>query len=238
MKQKLEKIKSMMNNEPKLFVLLLILILFIIIFIIYRIADKYMNYEKKDTINAYTHVISQQTTFNADITINRREEILSLKAPENINLNNSIVYSKDKIIFPEKEILVLTSDVNKYYKISKYTYIKDNNLVTTKFKKDLGEYFIYNGNNLYFFINGGTLKTDLDSIELNDLVEVNVQKGYIEYYQYKENKIGRIKYKNNIEFKNHYYKVDLLNNTLGNEKTMLPGSTEYLENITSLDKKK
>ena len=237
MKKILERIKSMMNNEPKLFVLILILILFIIIFIIYRIADKYMNYEKKETISVYTHVISKQIPFDADITVNRRKEILSIKAPENINLNNNILYSKDKIIFPEKEILVLTTDVNKIYKLSKYSYISDSNLVTTKFKKDLGEYFIYNGNNVYFFINGGTLKTDLDSIDLNDYTEIKVQKGYIEYYEYKENKIGRIKYKGSIEYKNHYCKVDLLNNTLSNEKLMLPSSTEFLENITSISKK-
>lgn len=237
MKKILERIKSMMNNEPKLFVLILILILFMIIFIIYRIADKYMNYEKKETISVYTHVISEQIPFDADITVNRRKEILSIKAPENINLNNNILYSKDKIIFPEKEILVLTTDVNKIYKVSKYAYISDSNLVTTKFKKDLGEYFIYNGNNVYFFINGGTLKTDLDSIDLNDYTEIKVQKGYIEYYEYKENKIGRIKYKGSIEYKNHYCKVDLLNNTLSNEKLMLPSSTEFLENITSISKK-
>ena len=237
MKKILERIKSMMNNEPKLFVLILILILFIIIFIIYRIADKYMNYEKKETISVYTHVISKQTTFDADITVNRRKEILSIKAPENINLNNNILYSKDKIIFPEKEILVITSDVNKIYKLSKYAYISDSNLVTTKFKKDLGEYFIYNGNNVYFFVNGGTLKTDLDSIDIDNYTTVKVQKGYIEYYEYKENKIGRIKYKSKIEFKNHYCKVDLLNNSLSNEKIMLPSSTEFLENITSISKK-
>ena len=237
MKKILERIKSMMNNEPKLFVLILILILFMIIFIIYRIADKYMNYEKKETISVYTHVISEQIPFDADITVNRRKEILSIKVPENINLNNNILYSKDKIIFPEKEILVLTTDVNKIYKVSKYAYISDSNLVTTKFKKDLGEYFIYNGNNVYFFINGGTLKTDLDSIDLNDYTEIKVQKGYIEYYEYKENKIGRIKYKGSIEYKNHYCKVDLLNNTLSNEKLMLPSSTEFLENITSISKK-
>ena len=79
MKKILERVKSMMNNEPKLFVLILILILFIIIFIIYRIADKYMNYEKKETISVYTHVISKQTTFDADITVNRRKEILRIR---------------------------------------------------------------------------------------------------------------------------------------------------------------
>ena len=135
------------------------------------------------------------------------------------------------------KISVITSDVNKIYKVSKYAYISDSNLVTTKFKKDLGEYFIYNGNNVYFFVNGGTLKTDLDSIDINDYTTVKVQKGYIEYYEYKENKIGRIKYKGNIEFKNHYCKVDLLNNSLSNEKIMLPNSTEFLENITSISKK-
>lgn len=238
MKKILEKIKSMMNNEPKAFVLVLIIILFIIIFIIYRIADKYMNYEKKETLSAYTYVINKKVDFKTDITVNRRKEILSIKVPENINLKNNILYSKEKIIFPEKEILILTSDVNKIYKLSKYSYIEGNNLVTTKFKKDLGEYFVYNGNNLYFFINGGTLKTDLDSVDLNDYTEVKVQKDYIEYYEYKENKIGRLKYKNSIEYKNHYHKVDLLNNTLGNEKIMLPNSTEYLENIMSISKNK
>ena len=69
------------------------------------------------------------------------------------------------------------------------------------------------------------------------IVDVIRLTGRCKYYEYKENKIGRIKYKGSIEYKNHYCKVDLLNNTLSNEKLMLPSSTEFLENITSISKK-
>ena len=48
MKKLNKKIKSIMNTQPKAFVLLLIIILFIVIFVLYRVADKYFNYEKQE----------------------------------------------------------------------------------------------------------------------------------------------------------------------------------------------
>lgn len=238
MKKIINKLKSMMNNEPKLFVLLLILVLFIIVFIIYRIADVYLNHEYHEQNNYYIYIAGNKTPFKGDTLINKKKEISNISSKTNLDLDGYFIYSKSKVIFTEKMIVLDLSDNYKLYKTNKFTYLNDGKIITKDYKEEYGHYVFYNGHSKYLFVDGGTLKSGDSAAELYGITEVRVLNDKIDYYNYDLDKYGSMKLSGNATFTNGYYKIDLINRTIGNDNTLIPSNTKYLDSITKLKEKK
>ena len=238
MKKNINKIKSMMNNEPKLFVLLLILVLFIIVFIIYRVADIYLNHEYHEQNNYYIYIAGNKTPFKGDTLINKKKEISNVSSKTNLDLDGYFIYSKSRVIFTERMIVLDLSDNYKLYKTSKFTYLNNGNIITKYYNGEYGHYVFYNGHSKYLFVDGGTLKSGENTAELYGITEVRVLNDKIDYYNYDLDKYGSMKLSGNAIFTNGYYKIDLINRTIGNDNTLIPSSTKYLDDISVLKEKK
>ena len=117
MKKIIDKLKSMMNNEPKVFVLLLTLVLFIIVFVTYRIADIYLNHEYHEQNNYYIYVAGNKTKFKGDTLINKKKVISNITTKSNLTLDGYIIYSKSRAVFTEKMIVVILNNNYKDYKV-------------------------------------------------------------------------------------------------------------------------
>lgn len=238
MKKIIEKLKSMMNNEPKLFVLLLILVLFIIVFIIYRIADVYLNHEYHEQNNYYIYIAGNKTPFKGDTLINKKGVISNISTKTNLDIDGYIVYSKSKVVFTEKMIVLDLNNNYKLYKTNKFTYLNNGNIITKDYDEEYGHYVFYNGHSKFVFVDGGTLKSGGNTAELYGITEVRVLNDKIDYYNYDLDKYGSMKLSGPVTFSNGYYKIDLINRTIGNDNTLIPSSTKYLEDISSLKEKK
>lgn len=238
MKKIIDKLKSMMNNEPKLFVLLLILVLFIIVFIIYRIADVYLNHEYHEQNNYYIYIAGNKTPFKGDTLINKKGVISNISTKTNLDIDGYIVYSKSKVVFTEKMIVLDLNNNYKLYKTNKFTYLNNGNIITKDYDEEYGHYVFYNGHSKFVFVDGGTLKSGGNTAELYGITEVRVLNDKIDYYNYDLDKYGSMKLSGPVTFSNGYYKIDLINRTIGNDNTLIPSSTKYLEDISSLKEKK
>ena len=238
MKKIIDKLKSMMNNEPKLFVLLLILVLFIIVFIIYRIADVYLNHEYHEQNNYYIYIAGNKTPFKGDTLINKKGVISNISTKTNLDIDGYIVYSKSKVVFTEKMIVLDLNNNYKLYKTNKFTYLNNGNIITKDYDEEYGHYVFYNGHSKFVFVDGGTLKSGGNAAELYGITEVRVLNDKIDYYNYDLDKYGSMKLSGPVTFSNGYYKIDLINRTIGNDNTLIPSSTKYLEDISSLKEKK
>lgn len=233
MKKISKKIKSIMNTQPRLFVLLLIIILFIVIFILYRVADKYLNYEKQEQGTYYTYIGDSKVKFDGKISINRKGIISGFETDKDLDLSNYVIYSKNRIIFPTSMILI-TQENYELYNLIPYSYISKNNIITKDSNKNIEHYVIFDGKNKYFFVDGGELNVDGTIIKIKGNCEINVSKD-LNYYDYKSSKYEEIKEPKSVTYTNSYYKVNLVNDTIGQDEIKLPNSTNYLPTLKEYD---
>ena len=238
MKKLIEKLKSMMNNEPKVFVLLLILVLFIIVFITYRIADIYLNHEYHEQNNYYIYVAGNKTPFKGDTLINKKKVISNVTTKSNLTLDGYIIYSKSRVIFTENMIVLDLTNNYKIYKTGAYSYLNKGHIITKNYNEKYGRYIFYNGHGKYLFVDGGILTVGNSTVELSGTTEVRVMQDKVDYYNHDLDKYGSMKLSGNVTYKNGYYTVDLVNKTVGNDNTLIPSSTKYLDNISSINEKK
>ena len=239
MKKVIDKLKSMMNNEPKVFVLLLILTLFIIVFVTYRIADIYLNHEYHEQNNYYIHVAGSKAPFKADTLINKKKVISNITPKSNLNLDGYIIYSKSRVVFSEKMIVLDLTDDYKLYRTTPFTYLSNGNIITKDYNEKYGKYVFFNGRTKFVFVDGGILKSGDSSVELSGITEVRIQIDQVDYYNYDLDKYGSIKLSDNITYTNGYYTVNLSDKTAGSDgNIIIPSSTKYLDNISSKNEKK
>ena len=107
------------------------------------------------------------------------------------------------------------------YYANKYSYItneKDNNILTTeKYNNRLGHYFLFDGYDLYFFIDEVKLNIDKNtSITLSPLSYVKAKSGsYLSYYDKKTDIYKTINSTNNsMIVENNYYKVNVITDSI------------------------
>lgn len=233
MKKIIDKIKSLMSNHPRIFVLILVLILIMVIFVIYRIADKYMNYSKIENESYYMYVGEVKHEFDAEVSINRKGVISKIEPSININWSSSPIFSKEKIVFPKDMIIVVFAENYYEYRLMPFSYInRDGDLVTKDFDNKIDNYVIYDGVDTYFFSDEGTLVVGDSTVNLsaNSYVICNSKKIY--YYDYEENLTGSIDLTDNAKYKSTGYVVDLYNDSVGNDGTLLPRSLDYIDFIS------
>ncbi len=238
MKKMMNKLKSMMNNEPKVFVLLLTLVLFIIVFITYRIADVYLNHEYHEKGNYYIHIAGNKVPFQGDTLINKKKVISNITTKSNLSLDGYIIYSKSKVIFTEKMIVLDLTEGYRLYKTNEFTYLSKGNIITKDYNEEYGKYVFYNGHTRFLFVDDGVLSSGGSSVELSGITEVRMQLDKVDYYNHDLDKYGSIPLNGEVTYTNGYYKVNLTDKTVGNKKLAIPSSTKYLDNITSIKEKK
>ena len=232
MKKIIEKIKRIMNDHPRIFVVLLLLILLIVIFIIYRIADKYLNYSTVEKTEMYTYVGTQKLEFDADMTISRKGLISDIKPEININFDSAPIYTNDKIIFTNDEIIIFPQENYLEYRLQPFTYISDGKLITKDFDENIEHYFIYDGLDTYFFSDEGEIIVGESKIKLSKYSYLICSSNRIDYYDTTTNNIGSIEISNTAEYKTDYYTVNISEDTVGESGNILPNSVKYIKFIS------
>lgn len=233
MKKFIEKIKSVMNNHPRLSVLFLLLILLIVIMIIYRIADKYMNNSTTETGTYYTYVGEIKYDFDADATINKKLVINNLKPANKMDFSSNPIIGEKRIIFPKDMLAVMPSDNYAEYRTLPYTYISEDKLITKDYNETLENYFLYDGEDTYFFSDAGTLEYNGNVISLSKYSYIVCSSESLIYYDYENDKVGKIDYTGNAVFKSNYYLVSVSGDYVGSDGNILPSGVEYIDTIAN-----
>ncbi|MEE3343336.1 MAG: hypothetical protein VZS44_04515 [Bacilli bacterium] len=219
-----KKITTYIKENFKLIIpLALIAVLFIAFFVYYKISilDNYREYKK---ITAIQYFQGKKYQYTATIGLNRKKEIVELSTKDyNINYDSTPIYyrNQNKAILPTNMSVVMPTLGCAQYLTPKYSLITEKKgnyyLKTTKYDGKLGHYFLYNGLDLYFFLDEATLNINNQKIKLGPLsyVYTNSSNRNISYYDKKKDIAKTIEakdYKTTVE--NDYYIVNISTNEI------------------------
>ena len=212
----INKIKEFFMSYYKLIIpVSLILVLFIAFLIYYKISV-YDGVTKEETGQFYQYFYGQRYDYEGVVSTNRRDEIVDFKTDDyDIKFDSTPIYykNKDKVIFPSDVSVVMPTLNCAEYRAGKYSYItksKDNYIMTSKKYNDrMGRYFIYDGEDMYFFLDEVTLTVGKREIKLSPLSYVIARyNDYVYYYDKKTDVAESIKVDHDDSFvKNDYYKI-------------------------------
>ena len=215
----IKKITTFFKENYKLIIpLTLIAVVFISFFVYYKISilDNYREYKKTKVIQYF---YDKKYEYNATIGFNRKKEIVEFSTKDyDITFDSTPIYYRDeeKVILPSNMSVVMPTLNCSEYLAPKYSLItnKKNNyyLKTKKYDNKLGHYFLYDGLDLYFFIDSTKLTINGQEIKLSPLsyVYTSSTNQNVSYYDHKTDTSKTIEskdYKTTIE--SDYYKVNI-----------------------------
>ena len=160
----LDKIKRQKISPSILVVIILVLIL-ICSFVLFFEVNEYRNITKEE-VDLYYYFTTLRTDFNASVTKDSNDLIIDLKS-ENVSIDSTPLYFKDnenQMILPYNTEIVYPYKHYPMYKTGKYSmvYSKNGNIYINSEagKGRLYDCFLYDGENLYTFIEETTIKVD------------------------------------------------------------------------------
>ena len=197
MKDIIEKIKK---NKKTLGIALagILLIILIIVVISIFFAKKDLNEYKIKNENIYMYFGEEKFEFNSDVILDNDNNVTSLKSNnKKLELYSEPVYikNKKKVIFPKNMNVVFPKSSFKQYKVNYYTVLtKDNGdykLTNKNLNYRISNSFLYDGNDLYFFITEGTVTFSNQSIKIPPMsyVSYTYGNGELYIYNYDEDKV-------------------------------------------------
>ncbi len=215
----LKKIINFFKTNYKLIIpMSLMLVLFIAFFLYYKvsISDNYREYKNKEV---YQYFYDKKYEYNAKIGFNRKKEIVEITTKDyDITYDSTPIYyqNENKVILPSDMSVVMPTLNCSEYLSPKYSLItKKNNTILLKTKKydnKLGHYFLYNGQNLYLFLDEVKLTINNQEIKLSPLsyVQISSVNPTVSYYDKKTDTYKSVTakdFKTTVE--NDYYKVNI-----------------------------
>lgn len=236
------KISDFVKKNYKISIPIILLLVVFIAFILYYFVSKSNLFNKEETISAYQYYSVDKSAYSLKISKDSKGVIKSITPVEvDVVYDSTPIYdSKDGniVIFPSKMSVVAPVMNCSEYLTNQFSYIKlDNkkyNLVTKKFNSALGHYFLYDGKDLYFFIEDVTLVVDGNKIELSPYSYVVAQRKKLSYYNKKDDKYVTLDTKSYDNYVyNEFFKVYVNGDYIesGSEKVLLTVDLDTLSDI-------
>ena len=245
MKEKTNNLKTIIKDNYKLIIPIILMIVLFVAFLIYYKVMISNNYTKDETVKVFQYFYEKKYEYDLTLSKNRKDVIVDLK-PQNITVN----YDSTPIYYQEKDIIILPEDMSVVmptlscaeYLSKGYSYITYEkgtyNLTTDKYNKKLNHYFLYDGKDLYFFIEPVTLTVNNEKIELSSLSYVIAKyNNSITYYDKKTDTFKIIDtIDDNSLIENKYYSINISKDSLNYQGTNLL-LTSSIEKLITIDKK-
>lgn len=172
----------------------LILIIVIVVIIIGN-----LNSTTTENHDFYQWYSGQKVEYKGQLTFTRKEGLTELKATDRkVTLDSTPVYyadENDKVIFPEDMAIVYQNNNGMMYRINHFAdIIEENgsiyletNLATKTNKTKLEKAFLYDGQDLYFFLERTTITVNGTNYEVSPLSYAIVRyKQNVEIYNYEK----------------------------------------------------
>lgn len=245
MKEKLNNIKLIIRDNSKIIVPAIVITIILIVTFITLYFYKYNSYHKEEKLVLYNYVTVDKNEFDCTMSTNRKKEIIKLEVDKNTIVDSFPMYNRDKkiVIFPKSMSVVYAA--NEFYQYStndnSYIYYDVNNykLIDKDYNDSVRHSFLYDGNNLYFFLDKVKLKIGDKTVELSPLsmVIANLNNNVL-YYDYESDTANLVKYaKQDVIAENKYYSINLMQdkvNYYGNTKLLM----DQLDSLAKISSKK
>ena len=229
------------NNYKTFIPLLVFLVLLLTIFIFYR-QYRYDNYRNKETLAVYKEILGDTVEFKVNLFTNKDKALMEIKPiNKTITTDSNPIYYKDKLgaIFASEMSIIFPLEGNKEYRINKNSiYEKVGNLhylTNQGIKKDYLYFFLYDGDDLYFFTTPVTIKiNDKDYKTVGEMSYIKLVDNTLIYYD-KESNTSEVVELNNedIIVYNDIFSLNIRTDRIGNNKLL----TKKLSALTNINKK-
>lgn len=226
--------KNKKLNSSILAIIILVLLL-VCSFVLFFEINGYRTIQE-EKFDFYYYFANQRLDFNGKVTFNSRDKILSLSG-EGITLLSSPVYysNTDAMILPSNMEIVQPYKNSPMHNLGTFSKIYyRGNYLYANIENGIGrlyDCFLYDGNDLYVFIDDTTVIIGEDRYELNPMSFIEVSRDTIEIYNKKTdfytvlpNTTGAMAYTNE-------YSVDLVSDSVTYNSTyyLLMKKPEALE---------
>ena len=241
----MEKIIKYIKENYKLMIPIVLMIVLFLAFIIYYKVSISNTYTKDTEGKFYQYFYDKKYEYTGVVTTNKRDEVVDFKTSDyEINFDSTPIYyqDKNKVILPSNMSVVMPTLSCAEYLSKGFSTItfKDEvyNLVTNKYNNKLNHYFLYDGKDLYFFIENVTLKYNSEEVTLSPFSYVIAKSGkYISYYDKKNDIFKTIELDSDeIMVSNDYYKINVMKDMLDYQGTNVV-LTSGIDNLNTIDKK-
>ena len=174
--------------------IMLVIVLIVIIFLVVMYLGK-LNTEKVVDVDFYQYFGGKKVEYTGSQQISKKGEITLISTKDsNIQLDSTPIYYKNeenKVLFPEAMLEITPLDNGKTTKINKFTnIIKEDESIYLEGKdekKQVSNRFIYDGEDLYFFIEKTKIVIGDEEYEISPLSYViTTYKNGVEIYNYEK----------------------------------------------------
>lgn len=193
----------------------------------------------------YQYVMGDKVEYKGSLKIERKNDITEITSEEgSIYLTSIPVYYNDglnKSILPEDMAIAFPMSNGALYKVNGLSTIYidyDGTVYLEKgdLKKELYDTFLYDGNDLYFFVENTTVTINETEYKLPPLSYINATyKGYVEIYNYDTDEYTYIEQvDDNIIAKTNKYTINLTIDSMqyeGNDQLLL----KRIKNLMNLE---
>ena len=194
-KEKIEKQAQLAKKKRKNRIIITsIVTALIIIIVLITIFIGTLNSKSIKSHNFYQWISGEKIAYTGELIFNRKEGLVELKAiDKNVTLDSTPVYyadEKNKVIFPKNMAIVYPTNNGVTYRINQFSNIVEENgetyLETTN-KTRLEQAFLYDGQDLYFFLERTKIIVNGTIYEVSPLSYVKVNyKQNVEIYNYQK----------------------------------------------------
>lgn len=241
--------KEFIKKNYSILIPAFLIIVILIAVILYVREYKNNRYANNKDVNVYQYFSGSKMEYVAKIGRNRKNVILNFESKEfSVSLDSTPVYIDDKknidVIFP-KEMAVFFPLKDKIYQVDALSelYVKNDltYLRTKRLDKTFDHMFLYDGKDLYFFIDEVTLVIGDKEIKLSPMSYVSCSYlNMVEYYDRESDTVKVIDLNNeNVYVKNDYMNIDVsLDKAIYKDDfTLLGGDLSNYKKITDMEEK-
>lgn len=214
--------KEFIKNKYNILIPLFLFIVLLIAILLYSMEYKNNRYAEIKEVSVYQYFSGVKMEYTANISRNRKNVILEYEnkdfavsldsTPVYINDENNVIFPKEmSIVFPLKQMEYRLNALAEVYKKNDLYYLNVRNL-----NKNFEHFFLFDGNNLYFFVDNVTLVVGNQSIELSPMSYVSASyMNFVEYFDYENDIYGKINITDEeVIVKNDYISVNVLGDEL------------------------
>ena len=242
---KIKALKKWIQENYKLLIPICLIIVVFISFLVYYRVMIGNNYHVDHEEKVYQYFSNQKYNYTAVVSKNKKNVVVDFKPKDiQVNLDSTPVYYQDggTVLFPKDMSVVIPTLSCAEYLSPSYSYITYNkgvySLTTSKYYGKLNHYFLFDGKDLYFFIEPVTLVIGKDEIQLTSYSYIDLtNQNSISYYDKKSDTYHILESDDDdIYIKNDYYKVYVRRDVIDYQGTNVI-LTSSLKELNSIDKK-
>lgn len=235
----MKKIIRYIKNNFKLIVPVLLIIVAILIIVILNFMKQNINEYKIEKAKTYIYFGQEKFEFDTELTLNAESGITKIKLnDQDVDLNSQPIYytGLDKIILPQQMSVVYPS-TGQSYKIPRFTNIeiKNNTNYTDASDKPLDNAFIYDGNDLYLFLDDCKLILGDTQVDLSPLSYVSYNyNGELYIYNHRDDQMHYLQnVTDDVFVETNKYKINLSIDsiTANNKEKLLIKNFSYLDKL-------